>query len=104
MTQLTDVRKTKKVKLPSYDVEVEIYTELLTGEVNKIRKDFENDDDRGLETIRLHIKSWPFVDAAEKPVPVTVDNLNKLPMTDTLALLKAIGAISEEEDGKKKKS
>jgi len=104
MTKLTDVRKTKKVTLPSYDVEVELYDQLLTGDVNVIRKNFESDDDRGLETIRLHIKSWPFVDESDKPLPVTVENLNKLPMSDTLALLSAIGTNDVEEEGKKKKS
>ena len=102
MTKLEDVRKTKKVTLPSYKIEIVLHEELLTGEVNQIRKAFDNDDDRGLETIRLHIKSWPFVDNEEKPVPITIENINKLPMKDTLAILTEIGVSNTEEEGKKK--
>lgn len=105
MTQLTDVRKIKTVALPSYpDVTVEIYDSLLTGQVSDIRVHDGNDLDTGIAALQLLIKSWSFVDEQEKPLPVTLDNLKKLPTTDFSALMDAVGDIMNTEEAKKKKN
>lgn len=104
MTQLTDVRKTKKVNLPSYpDVEVELYDSILTGQVPELQK-YDTDLDRGVATLQLLIKSWSFVDSDEKPLAVTFENLKKLPVKDFSALMDTAGEIMATEDSKKKKN
>lgn len=104
MSQLLDNRITKEIVLPTANVTIEIYTDLLTGDVNRLRKEFTADEERGIETIRLYIKSWPFTDENDKPLPITVENLNKLPMQDTLAILNELEILSAEFDTKKKTS
>jgi len=104
MTQLTDVRKTKKINLPSYpDVEVEVYDGLLTYQVAELQK-AETDLDRGIATLQLLIKSWSFVDAEEKPLAITIENLKKLPTKDFSALMTTVEDAISDEEGKKKKS
>jgi len=102
--QLLDVRKVMKMSLPSYpDSEVEYFDGLLTGELNEINK-IENDDEKGIKTLECFIKSWSFVDATDKPLPVTMENLKKLPLKDFLELMNKINAVMGVEDGKKKKN
>lgn len=104
MTQLLDARKTIKVILPSYpDVTVELYDGLLTGEIGELNK-VTTDYERGLETLRLLIKSWSFVDAKEKILPVTIDNLKLLPAKDFTALMNAIEKTMKVEEEKKMKN
>ena len=104
MTQLTDVRKTKKINLPSYpDVEVEVYDGLLTYQVAELQK-AETDLDRGIATLQLLIKSWSFVDAEEKSLAITIENLKKLPTKDFSALMTTVEDAISDEEGKKKKS
>lgn len=104
MTQLTDARKTIKVILPSYsDVTVELYDGLLTGEIGKLNE-FETDYERGIETLRLLIKSWSFVDAKEQTLPVTIDNLKLLPAKDFTTLMGEIENVMKIEEEKKMKN
>lgn len=104
MTQLTDIRKLKKINLPSYpDVEVEMYTSLLTYQVAELQK-YDTDLERGIATLQLLIKTWSFVNAEEKPLEITIDNLKLLPTTDFSALMNAVGDAMNEEEGKKKKN
>jgi len=87
MSKLFDARKIKKVNLPSYpDVEVEMHDGLLTEQIGAIGK-FDNDYDRGIEVLRFLIKSWSFVDEAEKSLEVNKANLGKLPVKDFTFLM-----------------
>ena len=104
MTQLTDARKTIEVKLPSYpDVTVKMYDGLLTGEIGKLGT-FDTDYEKGVGTLQFLIQSWSFVDANDKPLPVTIDNLKLLPVKDFTVLMDTISDVMNVEEGKKKKS
>jgi len=106
MTQqlLTDVRKVQKLSLPSYpDSEVEYYDGLLTGQLTEINK-CETDEEKGIKTLEFLIKSWSFVDETNNPLPVNIDNLKKLPLTDFMFLMDNINNIMKVEDVKKKKN
>lgn len=104
MTKFIDARKIKEISLPSYpDVKIELYDCLLTGEAGQLRET-ESDHERGLQTLVHFIKSWTFVDELEKPVPITTDNLNKLPIKDVEALMSAVDNSLKEAETKKKKN
>ena len=104
MTQLTDVRKIVKVKLPSFpDVEAQVFDGLLTGQIGELQL-IENDYEKGIKTLEFLVKSWSFVDAEEKPLPVSIENLKLLPMADFTKLMDTANESMIAGDGKKKKS
>lgn len=102
--QLLDVRKVQKMSLPSYpDSEVEYYDGLLTGQLSEINK-LDDDNEKGIKTLEFLIKAWSFVDAAQKPLPITMENLKKLPLKDFMILMDKINEVMAVEEEKKKKS
>jgi hypothetical protein len=102
MTKLTDARKTVMVKLPTYpDAEVEMYTTLLTGDAEKLKK-MDDDFVAGLETVRLLIKRWSFTDEAGKDLPVSLDNIRLLPTDDFMVMMSVVTEQKEKEERKKK--
>jgi len=104
MTKLIDIRKIKTISLPSFpDVEIKLYDSLLAGDALTIQS-LENDFERGIKTLTFFIKKWSFVDDKEKPLDITVENLNKLPMKDIEVLMNEIETSLKQEEGKKKKS
>jgi len=105
MTQLLDNRKTEKLKLPSFpDVEVEIYDGLLTGEYEAISK-CEGEFTKGIEILKFLIKSWSFVDKDEKPLGISKESLNLLPVKDfTMLMNNATKALAFLVEEKKKSS
>ena len=103
-TQLFDPRKTKKISLPSYpDVEIEVYCDLKTNQINELQK-IENDYDRGIEIIRFLIKSWSFVDKDNKQIEVTSKVLGELPAKDFTFLMTNVSEMMENVTVKKKKN
>lgn len=102
MTKLVESRKTVKVKLPTYpDAEVEMFTTLLTGDAEQLKK-IDDDFMVGLETIRLLMKKWSFTDEEGTDLPITLDNIRKLPTDDFLAMMTVINENKEDQDRKKK--
>jgi len=101
---LTDPRKIKKVKLPSFpEAEIEMYDSMLYCQVAEIDK-LTSDYDRGVEILRLLIKSWPFVDEKGKILEVNKENLGKLPISDVMLLMDSITESFDFLDLQKKKN
>lgn len=102
---LTDPRTIKKIKLPSFsDAEVEMYDGLLFDQTLEIEK-CTSDHERGVQMLRLLIKSWPFVNDKQELLEVTSENLGKLPLADVLVLMNcATEALSFLEQPKRKSS
>jgi hypothetical protein len=76
-----DFRPTKEFLLPICKVTLECYPSILVGDLKT------NSDDTmeaNLEALVKVIKSWNFYEAEtdEKPVPITVENVKRLPATD----------------------
>jgi len=104
MQQLLDPRSTISIKLPSFpDVEVVMYEGLLMHQIRQITKVTE-DYLAGLETIKMLIKSWDFVDENNNPLPVTEDSLGRLPSIDFGALMEVANKSIESMELKKKKN
>lgn len=103
-TLLIDPRKISKVKLPSFpEVEVELYSELLTGQIGELNK-IKNDYDRGIETLRFLIKTWSFVDKEDKILEISKETLSKLPAGDFTVLMNtAVNSLDKLNEKKKKK-
>ncbi|MFA5174716.1 MAG: hypothetical protein WC438_06040 [Candidatus Pacearchaeota archaeon] len=103
-SHLFDVRKTKKINLPSYpDVEIELYDQLLTSDVGKLSNNT-TDYDRGIEVLRCLIKSWSFVNEKEEPLTISKENLEKLPTKDFTFLMKEAAEALSFLEIKQKKS
>jgi len=75
----------------------------LTFQLKKI-SEYDNDYDRGVETLRYLIKSWSFVDGDEKPLEITPEILGRLPQDDFTFLMDEVTKTFEKKDLKKKKS
>jgi hypothetical protein len=101
--KLFDPRKIKKVILPSFlESEVEMYDSLLTGELETVSKT-ENDYDKGIQILCFLIKSWEFTDEKGEILPVTKENLNKLPASDYMVLMdEATNSLNFLEKTKRK--
>lgn len=98
MPKLTDFRKTKIIALPSYpDSQVEIYDSLLVGDAIGTAN-FEPGKQLQimLDVLPKLIKSWNFTGEDNKPLDITVANLNFLKADDVAYLLQEITAFSEE--------
>jgi hypothetical protein len=104
MNKLFDVRKVKKVNLPSFpEVEVEMFDGLLTEQIGLLSKS-DSDYDRGIEVLRYLIKSWSFVDDNEKPLEVNKESLGKLPTKDFMFLMNSATESLDFLEGAKRKS
>lgn len=93
---LTDVRKTKKITLPSFpESEIEIFASLLV----KDWKETSGLDDKqaGIESLPKYIKSWNFTDASGSDLPVNSESMQTLPVDDLVFLMKAVADFSKEE-------
>jgi hypothetical protein len=90
--KLVDNRNVIKVKLPSFPgSEVEMYEHLLAGDqMNMVEKAQDESDLKTMASFKMVvkcIKSWNFVDDDEKPLEISVENLQKLPTVDFFKLL-----------------
>jgi hypothetical protein len=103
---LSDRRQIKRVNLPSYpedEAAIEMYDRMLYSEamkVNEAKTDFE----RGVETLRFLIKSWPFVDTEGKTLEVNSESLGKLSVPDVFFLLDTANQSFDFLDKEKSKS
>ena len=103
-TILLDPRKTKKISLPSFPkVEIEIYSDLKTNQINILQK-IDNDYERGIEIIRCLIKTWSFVDTNNKSVKITGEVLGDLPAKDFTYLMNIVSESMKIVQEKKKKN
>ena len=100
--KFSDVRKVKKLSLPSYEgSEIEIYDRFTADQQDEILS-AETDFERGILALQLLIKSWNFVDDNEKEIPVNKESLGKLPAKDFNFLLEEVSKIITGEESKKK--
>jgi len=90
MPELKDNRKTKIIKLPSYPGgEVEVYTSLLFGDLVDTEQ-VEGEIEKGLLIATRIIKSWNLTDEKGEILPITLENLKKLPSKDGLLIVEAV--------------
>ena len=108
MPILNDIRNTRTVVLPSFkDSKIEIYDGLLFGnyiEISKDLKEGSSDFEKGLKIIVKTIKSWNFTDEEENELPVTEENLMKLPDKDISFLNEQINVVEEKKTDIEKKN
>lgn len=102
MPQLPSERETVEVRLPSSSkndpAKVVVYTELRTGDMVKLAKHGENKDQAMLTALTALIKEWNFTDADDKVVPITEDNVSRLPIEDMMAILNKTKALENMQD------
>ncbi len=99
---LKDIRETKAVELPSFKgSSILLYKTLLTGQIKEL-EGTTNEMDRGIKTLILLIKEWNFTDEEDKPLPITQDSINILPIKDLRFLMTEMTAIFDDDDEKKK--
>ena len=101
MSILKDVRKTKKIVLPSYsDSEVILYQDAKTSDMLDITN-IENNFETGLKMLQIFIKEWNFKDEAGKPVEINAKSLGILPLKDTNYLIEEINKTISSNELKK---
>lgn len=82
MSKLIDNRKTKSIKLPSFpEDEIVIYEQLLTSDVSRLQNE-SSEYLKGLLTLVYLIKSWSFTDENDNQLPITKENVERLPVND----------------------
>ena len=96
--KLTDVRQTKEVELPSFKgSKIEIYSSLLVKDLGTSDIVEKSDVHTVVKQLPSLIKSWNFEDDAGKTLPVNVENIEKIPVSDLTFLMKEIASFSTEE-------
>lgn len=91
---LKDTRETKKIKLQEIPGgEVVVYTDLLTGDVEDLlAQGLERSPSAILSKI---IKEWNLTDEQGNQLEVNLENCRKLPVKDTMAIIKEAGLDDE---------
>jgi hypothetical protein len=100
MPELKDNRKSLKLPIPSVEGgEVTIQDGLLAGDMEFVYGDTAtNDVDRTLRALSRMITSWNLTNSEGKELPVTLENIKKLEITDVAEL---INSTSFGKDKKK---
>ena len=106
-----DPRSTVTCTLPSFaGSEVVMVKSLLVGEQRDLSKRFPNqatDNDEGLQaTVEMLVKairSWNFVGEDDQALPITSENLFKLPNSDLMAMVHVLVPETKKgaDEGKK---
>lgn len=93
MPQLQDIRETKKINSCIEGGEIEFYTVLLAGEMEKLTS---QSGDKLSLMIHAFIKSWNFTDAENKELPITIENVKLLDGRDVMKIQKEL--MNKEND------
>jgi len=103
MPELKDFRKVEVIELPSFPgSKVEIYDQLIFGNIVQLDELGEDatDMERIIKAASLLIKSWNLTDKDGNVLPITVENIRKLPIKDANILMKK---VTEAIEGRPKK-
>ena len=93
-------RQLKKVELPSLkDSEIEIYTNLLYGEIEQIYESEKSDIAKATEALSILIKDWNLTAEDGTKLPISIDSLKRFDIADITFLL---GQTDFSEADKKK--
>ena len=99
--QIADKRKTNKITLPSSTKEdpawVEIYTEVLAGDMEVMADAFELRGHASLIGVLNLIKDWNFEDENGIKAEINIENLRRLTRDDFQYLSNEIGKIKQPE-------
>jgi len=94
MPQLKDFRKVETIELPSFpDSKVNIYDSLIFGDMLGL-DEIENPTEKNILMITRLIKSWNLTDSKDVVLPITSENIKKLPINDSnLLIQKLVSAL-----------
>jgi hypothetical protein len=96
MLKLTDPRKTKTITLPSFEgSEVVIVSGLLLSDLDGL--DLTKIEVVGRQALPKLIRAWNFTDENDKPLPVTLENIDKLPVDDVAFINQEVDALIKGE-------
>ena len=96
---LADNRKTIDTTLPTTGGVVIMFTSLLFGDTDEI--DPSKEIESGKKMLLKLIKSWNFVDAAKKPMPIDEKSLKLLPVEDVSHLISTMTEMISAQNKKK---
>lgn len=95
MPELKDFRKIETIELPSFpDSKIEVYDRLIFGDMLVI-ENIESDTEKNILMIARLIKSWNLTDDKEVVLPVTPENIKKLPLKDSNVLTQKLTSALE---------
>ncbi|MBT9146126.1 MAG: hypothetical protein DDT42_02008 [candidate division WS2 bacterium] len=98
MPQYKSSRQLKKVSLPSVEgSEIEIYSSLLFGDLERIYESEKSDIAKATEALVSLIKDWNLTDEQGQKLPISVETIRTFEMSDVTFLL------GESDLGDKKK-
>lgn len=93
-----DFRRVKEFTLPQSGITIECYSCILVKDITELaeKKDIVTTN---VEVILKVIKSWNFYEneTDEKPLPITVENFNKIPAPDFQYLAVELEKFSSEQ-------
>jgi len=100
-----DIRKTAKITLPSFpESEIEIYEDLLFGQMKSISECKGSDIERGLLVLEYLIKDWNFVNEKEEKIVINEKTLSSFPLKDLTILMEKANSVFDEFLKKNKES
>ena len=90
MPSIDSLRQTFKVNLISVpDVEIEMFTSVIYAEEQEINA-LETNEEKGIMRLVKSIKSWNLVNEKNEPLPISKENLLRLPSSEVAYLLSVI--------------
>ena len=66
-----------------------MYDSLLTYELESLDSSL-SEYDKGIKVLQFLVKSWPFTDETDTPLPINKENLGKLPVPDFTLLMNTV--------------
>lgn len=101
MTKVTskDFRREKEITLPASGVTLICYSSVLVGDIVNLDLNGEKKLEQNVEIILKVIKEWNFYDKDEdeSPLPITMDNLKRIPAPDFTYLVEQIELFATEQ-------
>lgn len=100
MAKLSELIGTKTVQVPNTSVEITVQTDLTWSDW-LANKAIEDDEDRGVDAFQRLIQDWNIEDDDGVKLPITSENIKKLPTSVALVLLAELNKGILERSKKK---
>lgn len=93
-----DFRPTRELKLPISGITVIVYPSLLVGDLEATTEN-QTEFEKNISLLAKTIKEWNFYEkeSDEKPAPITVESVKKLPSTDFEFLANEVASFASAQ-------
>lgn len=99
MPVLDDVRDTEEIVLPKTKAKIKLWKEFLAGDFLVLAENYQEGEKAPvglvIKMLNRFIADWDFTDKENNKLPVTKENLEKLPFSDLEVLIEKFTNVSK---------